>query len=78
MLPVDTFAPWIDPSVKDVRSILGAANADGLVCCPVSRDVNNVRNDNARIVERAAEPVDVAGAKGKTLSLFCGRGWRIR
>ncbi len=49
MLHTDTFAVWIDPSVKDVRSILATASADGLVCVPVSRDVNNVRNDNARV-----------------------------
>jgi putative SOS response-associated peptidase YedK len=68
LLP-DTFKAWLDPSVKEVRPILAKASADGLTCYPVSRAVNTVRNDDARLIERVPEPVAEL-PKGKTLSLF--------
>jgi putative SOS response-associated peptidase YedK len=69
MLPVDIFVPWIDLSVKEVRTILASASTDGLVAFPVSRDVNNVRNDNARLIERVEELANGVPT-GKTPGLF--------
>ncbi len=66
VLQADAFAAWIDPAVNDVSPILARATADGLVCYPVSRDVNDVRNDKATLIDPVPEPVPV----GKTLSLF--------
>ena len=68
-VPGETFAPWIDPSVRDVPTILASASADGLVAFPVSRDVNNVRNDNGKLIEGVAVPANDV-PKGKTLILF--------
>jgi len=69
MLAANTFDTWLDPSVKDVRPLLAAATADGLVCYPVSTRVNIVRKDDPMLIERVPEPV-VEEPKGKTLSLF--------
>ncbi len=66
VLQADAFAAWIDPTVDDVRPILARATADGLVCYPVSRSVNDVRNDSAALIDRVAEPVAV----GETLRLL--------
>jgi putative SOS response-associated peptidase YedK len=66
VLHADAFASWIDPAVTDVRSILARATADGLVCYPVSREVNDVRRDSAALIDRVAEPL----AEGETLPMF--------
>jgi putative SOS response-associated peptidase YedK len=65
------FDAWFDPSVKDVADILARAakGAHGLVAYPVSTRVNSVRNDDASLMERVAEPPGDA-PKGKTLPLF--------
>jgi putative SOS response-associated peptidase YedK len=69
VLEPDAFSAWIDPSVKDVRSILSQANASRLITYPVGRGVNSVRNDDPTLIERAPEPSEEP-PKGKTLSLF--------
>jgi putative SOS response-associated peptidase YedK len=69
VLSRDAFEAWIDPSVRDVRSILAKASADGLTCYPVSLAVNTARNDDPRLIERVSEPV-VELPRGKTLRLF--------
>jgi putative SOS response-associated peptidase YedK len=69
VLPPDSFAAWLDPSVSDALPILAKATADGLTCYPVSFAVNSVRNDGPKLIERVSDP----GAelpKGKTLALF--------
>jgi putative SOS response-associated peptidase YedK len=63
VLPRDAFDAWIDPSVKDVRSMLARAGADGLTCYPVSRAVNSVRNDDPKLIECVPD-------LPKTLELF--------
>jgi putative SOS response-associated peptidase YedK len=68
-LDADTFAAWLDTTVKDVDRILAAANANGLVCHPVSDRVNSIRNDDATLIERVPDPVAEL-PKGKTLPLF--------
>jgi hypothetical protein len=57
VLERDVFATWLDPNVRDVKSIMKAANANGLSMFPVSTDVNSVRNDRPELIERRAEPV---------------------
>jgi putative SOS response-associated peptidase YedK len=69
MLAANTFETWLDTGMKDVRSILAAATADGLTCYPVSTRVNSVRKDDPLLIERVPEPVAEL-PKGKTLSLF--------
>jgi putative SOS response-associated peptidase YedK len=69
MLAANSFETWLDPSLKDLRPILAAATADGLICYPVSTRVNSVRKDDPMLIEHVPEPV-VEEPKGKTLSLF--------
>jgi putative SOS response-associated peptidase YedK len=67
MLKPEVFAAWLDPGLREVQPMLRAASASDLTCYPVSRAVNNVRNDSPVLLEPVAE-ADVA--RGKTLSLF--------
>ena len=69
VLPPDSFAAWLDPNEKDVRSILAHAAADDLTCYPVSRAVNSVRNDDPRLIEPVSDPVAEV-VTGKMLTLF--------
>ena len=48
------YAEWLDPSVQDLdslRSLLVPAAPGRLTAYPVSKDVNNVRNDGAHLIE---------------------------
>ena len=63
------FATWLDRRVKDVRPLLAATTADGLICYPVSRAVNSVKNDDARLLERVPDP-ECEPPRGSTLPLF--------
>jgi putative SOS response-associated peptidase YedK len=69
VLAPDSFAAWLDSSVKDARPILAGATADGLTCYPVSFAVNSVRNDEPKLIERVSDPAAEL-PKGKTLALF--------
>ncbi len=69
VLAPESFAVWLDPNEKDVRSILAQATADGLTCYPVSRAVNSVRNDDPTLIEPVSDPVAEVPT-GKTLTLF--------
>jgi hypothetical protein len=60
ILEREQFPVWLDHNVRDVKSILRAANANGLSMFPVSRDVNKVANDGPALIERTAEPTDEA------------------
>jgi putative SOS response-associated peptidase YedK len=55
--------------VKDVRPILGAASADGLVSYPVSTRVNSVRDDDPTLIAPVPEPATELPT-GTSLSLF--------
>jgi len=69
MLADSAFATWLDRRVKDVRPLLAATTADGLICYPVSRAVNSVKNDDARLLERVPDP-ECEPPRGSTLPLF--------
>ena len=50
----ERYAEWLDPSVHDLdslRSLLVPAAPGRLTAYPVSKDVNNVRNDGAHLIE---------------------------
>ena len=50
----ERYAEWLDPSVVDLeslRSLLVPAAPGRLTAYPVSKDVNNVRNDGAHLIE---------------------------
>ena len=50
----ERYAEWLDPSVDDLeslRSLLVPAAPGRLTAYPVSKDVNNVRNDGAHLIE---------------------------
>jgi putative SOS response-associated peptidase YedK len=67
ILEREQFPVWLDHNVRDVKSILHAANANGLSMFPVSRDVNKVANDRPALIERAPEPTAEVPRQG---SLF--------
>jgi putative SOS response-associated peptidase YedK len=71
VLTRDAFAAWLDASRKDVSAILDAATLrdPALVAYPVSDRVNRVREDDAALTARVAEP-EAGPTKGETLSLF--------
>jgi len=56
VLEREQFPIWLDHNVRDVKSILHGANANGLTMFPVSPDVNKVANDRPSLIKRAPEP----------------------
>jgi putative SOS response-associated peptidase YedK len=64
MLERGAFDAWLDPKIVDAMPMLRAANANGLTCYPVSRAVNAVANDDARLLERVPEFGEGAGESG--------------
>jgi len=64
ILERDAWATWLDPHTSDVIPILNAANANGLTAYPVSHAVNSVKNDDARLLERAPAPEEEATGNG--------------
>ncbi|WP_374727414.1 SOS response-associated peptidase [Haloactinomyces albus] len=58
VLPASAWQHWLDPDVRDVSALLGSPPPgllERLELRPVSRAVNNVRNNGAALVERVAE-----------------------
>jgi putative SOS response-associated peptidase YedK len=48
------WADWLDPAnddVADVRALLSPAAVTGLTTCPVSTEVNSVRNNGPQLIE---------------------------
>jgi putative SOS response-associated peptidase YedK len=63
----DRYGDWLDPAVEDLsalRSLLVPAAPGRLTAYPVSKDVNNVRNNGAHLVA----PVPVDGLPGPEVS----------
>jgi putative SOS response-associated peptidase YedK len=57
LLPHESWDPWLDPAVSDVerlRALLRPAPADTMEAIPVSRRVNDPRNDDAACLVREA------------------------
>ena len=54
ILAPDNYARWLDPA-NDARPLLRPFPAEALTAYPVSPRVNAVRNDDAGLIERAAE-----------------------
>ena len=55
VLPSSAWSRWLDPDVGDVDELLGPPSTElvgGLELRPVSRAVNNVRNNGAGLIER--------------------------
>ena len=49
---------WIDPSISEPAQVVEMADAyaDKMQAWPVSKDVNNVRNNNAHLAEEVPDP----------------------
>jgi putative SOS response-associated peptidase YedK len=59
VVPPDAWARWLDPDLPDpgeLQGLLVPARDGSLAIYPVSRAVNNVRNDGPQLVEPIAEP----------------------
>ena len=54
ILALDDHASWLDPA-NDARPLLRPYPAEAMTAYPVSPRVNAVRNDDAGLIERAAE-----------------------
>ena len=53
LVPRESWSVWLDPSVADPGDLLVPGTAGVLDAWPVSKDVGNVRNDGAYLVEPA-------------------------
>lgn len=51
------YARWLDRAIpgKDVADLLAPRSAEGMVAVPVSRAVNNARNDGPECIEGMTE-----------------------
>lgn len=59
VVPDDAWDRWLDPSLPDpgeLQGLLVPAPDDDLEAYPVSRAVNNVRNDGPELIERLPDP----------------------
>jgi putative SOS response-associated peptidase YedK len=65
VVPPAAWATWLDPAPRDpaeLRGLLEPDDAIPLAAHPVSRLVNNVRNDGPLLIEPAALPVPSGGS----------------
>ncbi|HVF64060.1 MAG TPA: SOS response-associated peptidase [Casimicrobiaceae bacterium] len=51
IIPPEQYATWLDPTTEDVQSIVAPFPAEAMMITPVSRRVNNVKNDDAALIE---------------------------
>ncbi len=59
VVPFDAWDRWLDPALPDpakLQGLLVPAPDEDLEAYPVSRAVNNVRNDGPELIERLADP----------------------
>ena len=59
VVPFDAWDRWLDPALPDLgelQSLLVPAPDEDLEAYPVSRAVNNVRNDGPELIERLPDP----------------------
>jgi putative SOS response-associated peptidase YedK len=60
ILDPEQHAPWLDPATEDAALLLGPYAGRGLRCYPVSRHVNNVRNDDPECIRPLKAPAQPA------------------
>lgn len=63
-VPVEGYATWLDPSLRDgqvLESVLSAGAAPPLEAVPISARVNNVREDDAGLLEPARDLFSAGG-----------------
>jgi putative SOS response-associated peptidase YedK len=54
IIPRDAYARWLDPANADVADLVVPHPAEAMAYYPVSSRVNNVRHDDASLIERVA------------------------
>jgi len=54
IVPPDAYEAWLDPATEDVEPLLASFDARAMRYWPVSTRVNNVRNDDAALIEPVA------------------------
>jgi putative SOS response-associated peptidase YedK len=59
----ENYARWLDPGNAEVADLVVPFPSDAMTWYPVSTRVNNVRHDDAALIE-SAEPVAVDAADG--------------
>lgn len=62
VIPPEAWGRWLDPALPDIAELHGLlvpAAEDDLEAYPVSRAVNNVRNDGPALIEPLRDPDDV-------------------
>lgn len=65
IIPREQYARWLDPANPDVADLIVPYPAEGVAYYPVSSRVNNVRHDDASLIERvAAIPVEADADHG--------------
>ena len=62
--PARTTTRWLDPANADVADLIAPYPSEAMACYPVSPRVNNVRNDDAAVLERV-EPVAVESGRAR-------------
>jgi putative SOS response-associated peptidase YedK len=54
IIPREEYARWLDPANADVADLIVPYPSEGVAYYPVSSRVNNVRHDDASLIERVA------------------------
>ena len=67
ILEPEQHAPWLDTGNEDAGALLGPYAGEGLCYYPVSRHVNNVRNDDAECIRPLEAPGKPVPAQGRLL-----------
>lgn len=65
LVPRNAWARWLDPALQDpdaIAALLAAPDAPALVAQPVDRRVNDVREDDARLLEPERDLFSAGGA----------------
>ena len=65
-VPADAYAPWLDPAVRDATALaplLAARSDTPLDAYPIEARVNDVREDDARLLEPARDLFSAGGPR---------------
>ena len=62
IVPAEHYARWLDPANSDVMDLVAPYPADAMAYHPVSSRVNNVRNDDASLIEQVDPIADAIPA----------------
>ena len=55
IVPPEHYARWLDPANAEVADLIAPYPSSAMAYHPVSARVNNVRNDDASLIERVAK-----------------------